>query len=196
HGPTHGTWTSNLSSTRHRNLHGTSHEPWLRPLAVKWLVKVSHFEAALRELLPCLHGPHHIPWSTPMAVVVVVELRQCAPSMGKAWPLAWALPLCLGLASTRQRNLHGTSHEPWLRPLVRKWLMKVSHFEATLRELLSCLHGPHHNSLASTRQRNLHRTSHEPWLRPLAVKWLMKVSHCEATLRELPPCLHGSHHKL
>uniref|UniRef100_M1DIF9 Uncharacterized protein n=1 Tax=Solanum tuberosum TaxID=4113 RepID=M1DIF9_SOLTU len=43
----------------------------------------SHLEEALRELVPYPHEP----WFTPLAMVVVVDLRQCAPSLGNPWPL-------------------------------------------------------------------------------------------------------------
>ncbi|WMV50267.1 hypothetical protein MTR67_043652 [Solanum verrucosum] len=86
-----------------RHLHEPSHKLWSRLLVVEWLMKVCHFEAALTELLPSLRKPHHEPWTTPLAVVVVMYLRQYAPSLGQPWTLAWALPLFLGtclLAST------------------------------------------------------------------------------------------------
>ena len=45
-------------------------------------------EAELRELLPWLHEPHHEFWSTLLVMVVVMNMRQCAPSMEKSCPLA------------------------------------------------------------------------------------------------------------
>ncbi|KAG5609965.1 hypothetical protein H5410_021246 [Solanum commersonii] len=45
-----------------RPLHEPSHEPWSSPLAVKWLVKVSHSWVALRGSLPHHHEWPHDPW--------------------------------------------------------------------------------------------------------------------------------------
>uniref|UniRef100_M1DMH1 Uncharacterized protein n=1 Tax=Solanum tuberosum TaxID=4113 RepID=M1DMH1_SOLTU len=95
-----GQWLgqSVLASLILRHLHEPSHEPWSRPLVVKWLVEVCHFEATLRELLPCLHKSHHGPCSSPLAVVVVVDLRQCAQAWGSLGLWLGPCPFILALA--------------------------------------------------------------------------------------------------
>lgn len=68
-------------------LYEPSHESWSSPLAMKLLVKMSHVEAALMELLPSLHEPNQKSWSISLAVVVIMDLMRCSPKLGV--DLAW-----------------------------------------------------------------------------------------------------------
>ena len=54
---------------------------------MKLLVKISHVDAALMELLPSLHEPNQKSWSISLAVVVIMDLMQCSPKLGV--DLAW-----------------------------------------------------------------------------------------------------------